>query len=409
MWQLRGKRASMCPRARLALALLSCGLLALAGCGGPGEAAGRPIVLYPPLPQRPRIQFLCELNSSEDVRASQNSFRQFILGEDVKRPVFVMTRPHGMLFHEDKLYVCDSRAKIGVIFDFKRRDLRLFPDPKAYRLGMPGNISAGAAGEKYLADSARGEVIVFDQQDRPLRSITRQEGMKPVDVVWHEGKLYVADMRSNSVLVFEPKTGRFERQIGKEGETPGAFKWPVKVAFGPQGHLYVCDLLNARVQELDGKGKVVRVYGGLGDYVGKMVRPRGIAVDREARLYVVDSAPEHVQMFDSEGHVLLLFGGSGPGPGDMSLPCGVAISYEGVEHFAQYAAPDFQIEHLIFVSNQFGPKKVNVYGFGKYLGAVPAERGQEGGNQEQKERDGPPPEKSRQDPAGAARKAGEEK
>jgi hypothetical protein len=51
----------------------------------------------------------------------------------------------------------------------------------------------------------------------------------------------------------------------------------------------------------------------------------------------------------------------------------VAISYEGIEHFAARASPDFRIEYLVFVSSQLGPNKINVYGFGTYSGHVPAE------------------------------------
>ena len=58
---------------------------------------------------------------------------------------------------------------------------------------------------------------------------------------------------------------------------------------------------------------------------------------------------------------------------DMNLPAKVAISYEGIEYFAEHAAPDFRIEYLIFVSNHLGPNKIGVYGFGTYLGPLPAE------------------------------------
>ena len=59
----------------------------------------------------------------------------------------------------------------------------------------------------------------------------------------------------------------------------------------------------------------------------------------------------------------MFFGGGGNGPGDMMLPAKVAIDYDHLEYFREYVHPDFDLEHLIFVTNQTGPSKLSVYGF----------------------------------------------
>ena len=41
------------------------------------------------------------------------------------------------------------------------------------------------------------------------------------------------------------------------------------------------------------------------------------------------------------------------------------IDYDHVDFFRHYAADGFELEYLVLVSNQFGPHKINVYGFGK--------------------------------------------
>ena len=81
-----------------------------------------------------------------------------------------------------------------------------------------------------------------------------------------------------------------------------------------------------------------------------------------------DSATDSVQIFNPDGRLLLMLGKVGDGPGDMQLPAKVILSYEGIEHFAKYAAPGFHIEYLVFVSNHQGAAKINVYGFGTYEG-----------------------------------------
>ncbi len=293
-----------------------------------------------------------------------------------------------MAWREGKLYVCDSGARRCAVFDFAGRAFRTFGDRGPHRLALPINISLGAQGEKYVADTGLGAVLVFDSADQAVRSITLPEGMKPCDALWYDGALYVADLKSDAVLVFDPESGRLLRRIGKGGDQPGEFHQPTNLAFGPDGSLYVSDTLNARVQKLDRQGRVLQVIGSLGEEVGEMVRPKGIAVDRDGRLYVADAATDSVQIYDSTGRLLLMLGGPGEGPGDLSLPAKVALSYDGVACFAAYAAPEFDVECLIFVTSQLGPAKVSVYGLGTYRGRVPTET--QGTKSESKTGEGPP-------------------
>ncbi len=57
------------------------------------------------------------------------------------------------------------------------------------------------------------------------------------------------------------------------------------------------------------------------------------------------------------------FGGSYEGAGAMWLPAAIEISYENLSYFQSYVDESFQLKYLIYVTNQYGPAKVNVYGF----------------------------------------------
>ncbi len=95
---------------------------------------------------------------------------------------------------------------------------------------------------------------------------------------------------------------------------------------------------------------------------------KGLAIDRENRLYAVDAAFDNVQVFTREGQLLMFFGKAGRGPGAMYLPAKVAIDYESVKYFEKYLEPNFEAEYLVFVTNQFGDRMVNIYAFGKEKG-----------------------------------------
>jgi len=78
----------------------------------------------------------------------------------------------------------------------------------------------------------------------------------------------------------------------------------------------------------------------------------------------VDAAGQVVQIFDDTGRLLMWFGEPGSSRVDLDLPAKVAVDYDNVALFQKYAAPDFQIDHLVIVTSQYGPRKVSVFGFG---------------------------------------------
>ena len=50
----------------------------------------------------------------------------------------------------------------------------------------------------------------------------------------------------------------------------------------------------------------------------------------------------------------------------MYIPADILIDYDHVDLFKDYAVDGAELEFLIFVTNQFGPHKVSVYGYGKF-------------------------------------------
>jgi hypothetical protein len=118
----------------------------------------------------------------------------------------------------------------------------------------------------------------------------------------------------------------------------------------------------------DTEGRFKGTIGRAGDNLGHFARPKGLAVDRQDRLYVVDASFSNVQVFNGDGRLLMYFGGSGAAPGHLLLPAKVTIDYDGLPYFAQYVRPEFEAEYLIFVTSQFGDRRVNVFAYGREKG-----------------------------------------
>jgi len=110
----------------------------------------------------------------------------------------------------------------------------------------------------------------------------------------------------------------------------GQFNRPTGIAIGPQGHVWVVDSGNNRVQEFDGNGTWLRAIGEKGSAQGQFLKPTGIAVDTNGDVWVVDTGNNRVQQFDAgSGTYKNQIGGSGTGPGQLNAPEGVAVDAKG--------------------------------------------------------------------------------
>ena len=341
--------------------------IALAGCAAAPKAPVAPAtVFYPALPNPPRIQHLRTIASERDVAATTSAFAQFVLGEETKEQR--LRQPYGVAMFEGKLYVADSRAPGLAVFDLVRQKFELVTGSGNGRMKRPINVTIDADGTKYVTDTGQDQILIYDRNERFVAAYGTTGQFKPVDVAIVGERLYVVDIQHHEVQVLEKRSGKLLFKFGKPGSGVGELFHPTNIATGPEGDLYVVETSNFRVQRFTPEGKPVRFYGKIGDELGSFSRPKGIALDHQGRLYVGDSAFENVQVFDNAGRLLLFFGQPGGAGEGLNLPAGVAIDYANVEVFRKYADPRFTVEYLILVASQFGPNKVDVFGFGRMSG-----------------------------------------
>lgn len=327
------------------------------------ETAGDAALFFPALPELPRIQYLAKFSAPLDVGGESGGFRDFLFGgEDAE--AHLVAKPYGVALFEGAIYVVDTRGGGYGVFDVANGITRFVRPSGAGRLSKPINITIDSDGTRYVTDTDREQIVVFDRNDRFVRAFGEAEQYTPVDVVVSGDSLYVTDIFHHQVHEIEKRTGEILNTFGEAGSLAGQLYHPTNLALGPDNHLYVTDTTNFRIQVFTLEGELVGRLGAVGTTPGQFARPKGVAVSRDNHVYAVDAAFQNVQILEPDGRPLLFFGGVGNGPGTMNLPTVVKLDYENVEHFQQYAHPDFEIEYLILVVNQFGPNKVLVFGFG---------------------------------------------
>lgn len=337
----------------------------LAGCAA-DKARKTELEFYPPPPQPPRIQHLVTLSAAADLAPPSNAFARFILGEE--RESQALQRPYGAAFFAGKLYVADSRAPGLAVFDIPGKRFALMTGSGRGRLKRPINVTIDADGTKYVTDTGRDQVLVYDRDERFLAAFGAEGQFRPVDAAIAGERLYVSDIEHHEIHVLDKRTGATLFKFGKAGTGPGELFLPTNLAIGPGGDVYVVETGNFRVQRFSAEGEPVRTFGQVGSAPGSFARPKGIALDRAGRMYVGDAAFQNVQIFDPDGRLLLYFGQPESGAQGLSLPAGVSIDYEHVSLFRPYADPQFTVEYLILVASQFGPNKIDVFGFGTMQG-----------------------------------------
>ncbi|HEX9048770.1 MAG TPA: 6-bladed beta-propeller, partial [Verrucomicrobiae bacterium] len=310
--------------ARLALVAL---VLLAAGCGtGTRGHAGPKYVFYPPPPIAPRVQFLTSFASGKDPESVSGSFEKFIVGGEVS--LVPIQKPYGLAIASNQVFICDTSAHAVDILDLTQQTLERFTPVGLGKLGVPVNLAIDSDGARFVADTARNQVLCFTPAGEFNGMLDDTNVLRPTGIAVTADRIYTSDMNSHCVRVYSKAARQLLFTIPRDPKAPeetepGKLYMPVNLALDKDGRLYVSDLAVCRVKIFDADGKFLRAFGSQGDLPGQFARPKGIAVDAAGRIFVVDAASQTCQIFDGDGKLLLPFGEPGSASvstGTLNLP-----------------------------------------------------------------------------------------
>lgn len=125
-------------------------------------------------------------------------------------------------------------------------------------------------------------------------------------VIDHRGLVWVADACNHRVQVFDARgsEARLVKSWGTQGHAAGQLNYPYDIllddaalAGRPDGHVYLCEFGNHRVQKFTTDGRFVAAFGKNGRRDGELDQPWGIARDSQGRMFVLDTYNHRVQRF----------------------------------------------------------------------------------------------------------------
>ncbi len=350
----------------------------LVGCASSPSAA-KPAAtpttyaFWPQFPNKPYVQFIKSYGGSNDVAPSkETALDKIVFGTDAARGAAIV-KPYGVAMKNGKIYVCDIRSNALAVLDLRKKQTRLIGISGVTQLKNPVAVAIADDGMIYVADNEQAAVLVFDANEKFSRIIGHPK-FKPSALATFGDRLYVADMGTQTVEIFNRRDGQRIGKIGSVGDADGQFRLPLGVATDREGNVYVVDMMRCVLQKFSPEGSFVWSAGTLGDAVGCFVRPKHVAVDHEGIIYVVDAAFQNVQMFNKDKQILMHFGAAGDFPGAMNLPAGVAVNESDMDLFADLIHPGFAAKRIVVVSNQFGRNKVSLYAYGELKPGYTAEQ-----------------------------------
>lgn len=332
------------------------------GCTGINSTSATENIskVYPQPPDTARIVYLTTISSSADIRDPRSGMNRFLFGDE---EVVEITKPYGVSTTETGLLICDTGIAGLIAIDLhNNRFTRFIPDGPG-KLKLPLNCDTDSNGNIYVADGNRREIVVFDSNFGFITAFRNADSLfRPTDIAVAGDTVWIASVANHTVYAYSATDYSLILSLPPTRPgMPGYLYQPSNIHC-INGMVYVTDVGDYSVKIFNSSGNYIRSAGGYGNRPGQMMRPKGVVADKNGITYVVDAAFENVQLFDSRSRLLMFFGGSYHSPGDMWLPADVEIDYGSVGWFNRYAG-DNKLQYIIYVTNQYGPGKINVYGF----------------------------------------------
>jgi DNA-binding beta-propeller fold protein YncE len=210
-------------------------------------------------------------------------------------------QPRGLCLGGGKLWVADTQNNRIEVFTPAGAFLSKFgtKGSEPGQMYEPKDVALSPdATTLYVADTSNHRVQGFDLDGNPLFSwgkYGKAEGdfrSPSCVVVSQAGEVWVCDVQNHRIQVFGPG-GQFAGKLQPTGQA--AFYYPYGLWVAEDGMtVFVSDTYNHRVQVFDIAWQVLAQIGDVGSGIGQWQYPMGMAAGPGGLLYVVDSGNDRV-------------------------------------------------------------------------------------------------------------------
>lgn len=244
---------------------------------------------------------ICEWNGNRVVEMDRIGRRSRTLsGPEISHPASLALSPFGDIFVVEGLGAnmgvvkWDGHGKLLTSACGKGTEPGSFRSPRGIKLGPTSE-------EVFVCDRDNGRLQVFDLELNHLRCINlgefdrNFEHSKPNDLAFdRRGNMFITDYALNCIHHLSPEE-KYCRSFSttKKGPLAG----PESIVIDDSDILYVTESHNHRVSVFLTSGECVRVFGCKGKGEGEFNFPMGIAVDTNGNIFVCELLNNRIQVF----------------------------------------------------------------------------------------------------------------
>lgn len=164
-------------------------------------------------------------------------------------------------------------------------------------------LTLDSNGNVYVADSGRGVVQEFTSDGDFVKKWDLHSGAVTVYgiAVSKSGDIYLT-LPTLGIVERYTVDGTFDSSWGSDGSGEGQFGLsngvgPIGLTITDNGHVYVTDGGNNRVQEFTSDGTFVAQWGSAGSGNGQFNTPFGIVSDGSGNMYIADNGNNRIQRY----------------------------------------------------------------------------------------------------------------
>ena len=160
--------------------------------------------------------------------------------------------PRRVSIYSNQVYVCDEEIHRIQVFDLDLNYIDSIGSRGRGRgeLDHPFDVAFNTAGKMYVVEYGNNRVQVMDSSGQFIRMFGQKgEGKLSGPTALHiaDKYVYVSDNSNHRIAVYET-SGQYVTSFGRHGEREGEFRSPHCITSCASGCIYVCDMLNNRVQ-----------------------------------------------------------------------------------------------------------------------------------------------------------------
>jgi DNA-binding beta-propeller fold protein YncE len=313
--------------------------------------------------ERAEVRFRAFYPSQRSATKKKQSFfgkLYSVVTGDEKGNTYVLQKPAALLaMDSNSVWIADQGTQ--TIVSIKDGEWNLPREFSRTKMAFQSIVGLCAfPGRGYLfTDSRLNTIYLLSGDQRSILPVGAPASwQQPTGIAFLAKKreIWVTETAAHCITVLD-SLGNKIRSFGSRGTAPGNFNYPTSLWLDQNGHAYVVDALNFRVQVFDEEGTYLWSFGSSGNATGYFARPKGVALDSYGNIYVVDALFNAVQIFDQQGRFLLSFGRQGREAGEFWMPSGIYIDKDDAIYVADtYNARVQRFELCNIVKQEVKPR-----------------------------------------------------